>query len=342
MTDVIPGTFQITDDQFAARAFTIDPDNPDQTINFFSSQITGTSGLSITSTANSGPQAALFNPGEEYQLNWSQGGDPRSMLATVSRSDELVSGHQIVVFTGFVPETGQTFTMVMDLNGPVVPSNVASYFTNDRFDTTVGVCLADGSLVDTPDGPRPVEALRVGEMVLTLDHGPRPIRWIGRRQLGARSLAANPRLRPIRIRAGALAPGLPARDLRVSAQHRMLLRSRIAGRMYAADEVLVAAVHLTDIPGIDWDDAARAVEYFHLMFDRHEIIFAEGAPTESLYLGRMARQSLPDAALAELIALFPDLADAGHAPEPARLLVPGRRARKLAARHRDNARPLVS
>ena len=242
----------------------------------------------------------------------------------------------------FVPVDGVTLQDAVFVSSTWV--DVVSSFSVpvEELPGTEVPCLTPGTLVLTPAGPVPVEALRPGDPVTTLDHGPQPLRWIGRVRLPATALAANPRLRPVRIEAGALGAGLPERTLAVSPQHRMLLRSRIAGRMFSADEVLVAAVHLTDIPGIDWDHDARAVEYFHLMFDRHEIIFAEGAPTESLYLGRMARQSLPDAALAELIALFPDLADASHAPEPARLLVPGRRARKLAARHRDNARPLVS
>lgn len=342
MSDVLPGTFQIADNQFAARSFVVDPSNPDQTVDFGTAQITGTSGLSISSTPNSGQHANLFQAGEEYRLDWTEGSSGRSMLGTVTRSDELPTGHQLVVFTGVVPETGETVTLVMDLNGPIVPRSQARYFTNDRFDTTVGVCLTAGSLVDTPDGPRRVETLAVGDAVLTLDRGAQPLRWIGRRRLGARELAANPRLRPIRIAAGALGPGLPARALRVSAQHRMLLRSRIAGRMYAADEVLVAAVHLTDIPGICRDAAALEVVYIHLMFDRHEILFAEGAPTESLYLGPMARQALPEAALEELLTLFPALADAGRLPDPARTLARGRRARKLVARHRDHARPLLA
>jgi hypothetical protein len=203
-------------------------------------------------------------------------------------------------------------------------------------------CLTPGTLVLTPQGSVPVETLCPGDLVCTLDHGPQPVRWIGRVRLAAAVLASCPRLRPVRIAAGALGAGLPERPLTVSPQHRMLLRSRIAGRMYAADEVLVAAVHLTDIPGIARVEDGAGVEYLHLMFDRHEVIFAEGAPTESLYLGPMARRGLPQPALAEIVALFPDLADADRRPEPARPLVPGRQARRLATRHLDKARPLIA
>lgn len=346
MSDVSPGSFQIADSQFAARAFAVDTDAPEQTVGFGNGHINNTRGLSISGTGQGGSQPAQFSVGDQVELSWTMGASARSMTGTVTRADAGGSGQegtgQVVVFSGVLDGTGEPHVLVMDLAGPVVPNRSGSYHTNGGTERATATCLTAGSLVATPGGPRRIEELAVGDAVLTLDHGPQPIRWIGRRRLGRRELAANPRLRPIRISAGALAPGLPARDLRVSPQHRMLLRSRIAGRMYAADEVLVAAVHLTDIPGIARDAAAQEVVYIHLMFDRHEILFAEGAPTESLYLGPMARQSLPAAALEELFTLFPALADATRPPDPARTLARGRRARKLVARHRDHARPLLA
>jgi len=143
------------------------------------------------------------------------------------------------------------------------------------------MCLVRGTLIDTPDGTRPIEELAAGDLALTRDNGARPIRWIGRRRLEARVLSQVPRLRPVRIRAGALGPGIPSRDLCVSPQHRILVRSSIARRMFGCDEVLVAARQLLALDGIEVDESAGPVEYFHLLFDRHEIIFSNGAETES-------------------------------------------------------------
>ena len=112
--------------------------------------------------------------------------------------------------------------------------------------------------------------------------------------------------------------------------------------MIAASEVLVAAVHLTELPGIARCTEGAAVSYVHLMFDRHEVIFAERAPTESLYLGPMARRGIPASALCEIVEIFPELADAQRRPEPARPLLRGRQARRLAACHRDAAAPLIA
>ena len=102
--------------------------------------------------------------------------------------------------------------------------------------------------------------LAEGDLVRTLDHGLQPVRWVGARRLSAAELAAAEKLRPIRIRAGALGPGTPRADLLVSPQHRVLVRSRIAQRMFGTDEVLVAAKQLLQIDGIDNDNRPQGVE----------------------------------------------------------------------------------
>lgn len=199
-------------------------------------------------------------------------------------------------------------------------------------------CFCAGTLIDTPRGAVPVQDLRPGDAVLTLDGGPLPLHWVGRRMLGPERLAAQPELRPIRIAAGALGPGIPATDLSVSPQHRILVRSAIAQRMFGAREVLVAARQLLALPGIAVQDLPQ-VDYVHILFRGHQIVFSNGAPTESLYPGAEAMKSVGAAARAEILAIFPELRD--QTAEPARILVRGGRARHLAQRHLRNAKPLV-
>ena len=100
--------------------------------------------------------------------------------------------------------------------------------------------------------------------------------------------------------------------------------------------MLVAAKQLLSLPGIEIDAEARDVTYLHLMFDHHEVLVSNGAETESLYPGPMALAALGEAAAAEIHALFPELRDENAAFAPARTLVPGRLARKLAERHGKN------
>ena len=133
---------------------------------------------------------------------------------------------------------------------------------------------------------------------------------------------------------------LPARDLLVSPQHRILVRSHIAQRMFGVDEVLIAAKQLLLLDGIDYVTDCDEVEYFHLLFERHEVIYSNGAATESLFTGPEALKAVDPAARAEILALFPELLATDRAWEPARRLGEGRRGRQLAKRHAENQREL--
>ncbi|MFB9224285.1 Hint domain-containing protein [Paracoccus cavernae] len=213
---------------------------------------------------------------------------------------------------------------------------------NDNIDT---ICFADDAMIETAAGPVAAGALRKGDLVMTRDAGLQPIRWIAARRIGARALARQPHLAPVLISAGALGAGLPARDLRVSPQHRILVRSAIAQRMFGAQEVLVAAKQLSGLDGIRslpaTDEGGDGITYVHFLFDAHQIIYANGAEAESLYTGPAALRTLGPAALREIHTLFPELAEATDPPRPARPLIAGREGRSLAARHMRNSKPLL-
>lgn len=202
-------------------------------------------------------------------------------------------------------------------------------------------CFVAGTLIETENGFVPVETLQVGDKVMTRDNGLQPIRWIGSVKLKAAALKASPKLMPIRIRAGALGDGVPSSDLLVSPQHRVLVRSKIAQKMFGTMEVLVAAKQLLQLDGVDIATDLAEVEYFHILFERHEVVNSNGALTESLYTGPQALRSVGKAAREEIFALFPQLSDADFVPEPARMLPSGRKARKLTVRHRQHHRPMV-
>lgn len=207
-------------------------------------------------------------------------------------------------------------------------------------DEQVFPCFTSGTLIDTPCGPIAVNSLSVGDLVLTADHSAQPVRWIGRRRFSARQLAQNPNLVPIRIRSGALGPDTPSTDLVISPQHRVLVRSRIARRMFNCEEILIAAKHLLRLDGVEEAHDLAEVEYVHILFDRHEVVLANGAATELLYLGPEAIKALPDDAVDEILTIFPELILDSYSPVGARLLAPGRQARKLAQRHLRNRKPL--
>ena len=199
------------------------------------------------------------------------------------------------------------------------------------------VCYVAGTLILTPAGPRRIESLRPGDPVVTADRGAQPVRWLGRSRV-----AAMGKRRPVLIRTGALGQGLPRRDLRVSRQHRMLVASRIAGRMFGSGEVLVPAIRLVGLPGIELSDTGPAVTYCHLLLDRHEIVFAEGAPAESLLPGPLALDAMGNAARADLRRAMPALRLQDPAVDAVRPIPPIGQQRRLIARHAKNTRPLLS
>ncbi len=162
------------------------------------------------------------------------------------------------------------------------------------------ICFAEGMRIATPTGARPVEALREGDLVLTRDHGPQPVRWIGRRKISREELAACPALAPIRIRAGALGPGCPERDLRVSPNHRMLIEDWRVDYLFGHPAVLVQAKDLVDGDGVVQDPPTEEITYYHLLLDRHEVLIAEGAPTESFYPGPWTLSEIGSEALGDL------------------------------------------
>lgn len=227
-----------------------------------------------------------------------------------------------------------------------VPDNTAIHqeigYYADIADVEIVICFLRGTRIRTVAAEVPIQSLRAGDLVETGDHGPQPVRWTGSRRLGRPLLDSAPHLRPVRIRSGALGPGHPDTDLVVSPQHRVLVRSKIALRMFGTDEVLVAARQLLDLDGIGVADDLAEVEYHHLLFDRHEIIFANGAACESLFTGPMAFRSVGARALEEIFMIFPDLRHGLEPPSIARQQVTGRRARRMVERHVQASKPFFS
>lgn len=122
----------------------------------------------------------------------------------------------------------------------------------------------------------------------------------------------------------------------------MLVRSRIAERMFGSSEVLVAAIKLTEMPGVFVDEEVEKIEYFHLLLDSHMTIVADGAPSESLFTGVEALKALGADARQELFSLFPEIQDVTNLPETCRLVPDNGRQKSLIARHLKNNKPLLS
>lgn len=206
-----------------------------------------------------------------------------------------------------------------------------------RQTTNYAVCFTAGTRIATPDGPRKIETLKPGDLVNTLDHGAQPIRWIG-----GRTVPAILGMQPVFFEPGSLGNDLPERAMMLSRQHRVMVDNPVAERMTGTRQVLVTAHKLAGLPGVKVIETLGFVTYWHFMCDNHEVVFAEGAPAETLYLGTEARKCLTDAALGEITALFPDLMCSDCAQLPARPLMKGAQTNRLVERlNRNNNPPLA-
>ncbi len=153
-------------------------------------------------------------------------------------------------------------------------------------------CYASGTLIRTNRGEAPVEILAIGDTIVTAAGQHRPIKWLGRRSYAGRFLLANPGVQPIRFRADSLGAGLPRRDLLVYPDHAMAL-----------DGLLIPARCLVNGVTVVRERGLRRVEYFHVELDSHDLLLAEGAPSES-FMDDGSRDMFRNAA--EFAALYPD------------------------------------
>ncbi|MFY9247049.1 MAG: Hint domain-containing protein [Roseicyclus sp.] len=195
------------------------------------------------------------------------------------------------VYEGFVEIGGQQWPA---FSGP--PGELFVYFATpvtpplnftmiNPFPFTV--CFAPGTAIATPEGAVAVEALSIGDPVLTADGRTVPVKWVGRQTRAP----LFQRIRMIRVAAGALADRLPLRDLVLTADHALL----IDGLLINAG-ALVNGTTITELR-----DLPERVTVYHIETEAHDVILAEGTPAETFidYAGRQAFDNY-----AEYVALY--------------------------------------
>ncbi|AML50796.1 Hint domain-containing protein [Falsihalocynthiibacter arcticus] len=211
-----------------------------------------------------------------------------------------VEGLAFIGPVGGFPPVGVPLTVVSASEGPSTGTT--------NYDTYASPpCFTPETLIETASGPRAIETLSPGDLVETLDHGLKPLRWKGEVQFSRDELALYPVFEPVLIQKGALGNGVPKRDLLVSPQHRVLISDWRAELFYGEDEVLVAAKHLVNGTTISRHLPTDGVTYIHLLFDHHEVIFSEGLSSESFLPGAEVCEGMAAEVQNELYALFPEL-----------------------------------
>ncbi len=235
--------------------------------------------------------------------------DPTGQALTITE----INGVSVSANDTITLASGQTVTL--NANGTItIDNDVLNYGTNSfsytvsdidgntdsafvTFDATP-VCFTPGAMIETIRGPVAIEQIKQGDLVITHDNGPRPVRWIGKRTMLASQMHA-----PIRFAAGVLGN---ATSFTLSPQHRVLVRDYRAQLYFGEEEVLVPARFLVNGSTIT-QAAPGEVTYLHLLFDRHEIITADGVASESYHPGQYSLNELEGRAREELFSVFPEL-----------------------------------
>ncbi|MEO9682301.1 MAG: Hint domain-containing protein [Tateyamaria sp.] len=223
--------------------------------------------------------------------------------------------------------------------------NFDDRYNQENFNNSITnsvVCFARETLLQTPIGYQEIGTLKVGDEVETAQNGAQKVVWIGTRKLSSADLFASPHLKPVRISAGALGVDLPSTDLLVSPQHRILIASKIAERMFGQREVFVPAIKLIEAEGIDQVTSVAPITYVHILLESHQIVFANGAPAESLHTGPCALQALTVEARKEIFDIFPELESVRKSGSTVRPTVQKQaKVDQLLARHQKNRKKLV-
>lgn len=179
-------------------------------------------------------------------------------------------------------------------------------------------------MIRTPNGLRPVESLQPGDLIHTADYGDLPLRWIGQRTVAARG-----NHRPVRIRRGTFGA---TQDIWLSQQHRVVIGGYRAQLLFGEDEVLVKARDLVDGTDVQIETGWDIVTYLHLLFGEHQIVEASGLACESYLPGPQTMSGFDAGTQAEILSLFPDLAQSWSNYGPAaRTLIKGYEAQALRA-----------
>ncbi len=205
-----------------------------------------------------------------------------------------------------VPGFPSGATEVGEIDGDAVfadPGHGFSYQYDAATDTYIYApafipCFAEGTLIETPDGARPIERLKAGDLVLTRDDDAQPVLWTGATKMDFAN-EKNVDQRPIEFKPGSLGPALPTQTLVVSPQHKMLMIDATGA------EVLAPAAGLTERRFVRIKKGAKSVTWYHLLLPKHAIITSNGVPTESFYPGDQAMSALPVRHRLTVMAHFP-------------------------------------
>ncbi|MGJ8617158.1 MAG: Hint domain-containing protein, partial [Sulfitobacter sp.] len=199
-------------------------------------------------------------------------------------------------------------------------------------------CFTAGTRIATPQGDVMVENLNVGDLVVTIEHGARPVRWISKTELGGQSLFLPSRSKPVQINAGAMGNCDP---LLVSPQHCILMKDATQNR-----HVYVRAKHLAlETPMARIVHTLRSITYVHVLLDQHASLVSNDIPSESFYPGHIALNTMSTFDRLRLCLLLPrlmqDPVGQAYGPRAAPLLSKPELGRLISTKALVSLKPVV-
>ncbi len=238
------------------------------------------------------------------------------------------------------PAVGETSTHIGNASGAgnslQSDDGGQSYYVQNSTNPGTVPCFAPGTLISTAQGPRAVETLRPGDLVLTLDNGLQEILWVRSGDQALEDLDVD--AKPVLIPAGSLGPGRPARDLIVSPQHRILVGGQDQIKGVFTNEGFAPAKSLTGLPRIHRMQGETSITWVHFACACHEVVFANGCATESLLLGPMVVNGLNKFERQEVIRIFgpPETGEDGLNGPPVRDCLTVQAARRAIKSHKHS------
>jgi len=232
----------------------------------------GSSGHIVTTVADGADPSGDNGTGDFGQaVIWSQYGSVTVVGVTANGDPVLMFGSSYYVLTNQPLQTGDLVALLQ---------------------TSYVFCFMAGTLIDTPEGQRPVEELRIGDVVRTADGGTRAVKFIGRQSVSARFAERD---LPVEIGPEALGPGLPKRALRLSADHAVLVGAVLAQAR--------ALVNGATIRQLGWRECPKTFVYYHIETEDHVLILAEGLAAET-FMDNVSRRQFDN--WSEYLALYGD------------------------------------
>ncbi|SFS68556.1 Hint domain-containing protein [Sulfitobacter marinus] len=269
--------------------------------------LTDLSGTYISGGSSTSSSPTTVYSEFQYELSGSDGSTITLYYMEMDSDPNSNSGTGI--FIGYLPSS----PLVPGVTYTYSTANTVSGNSPEYEDIEGAICFTSNSYIKTDEAIVQICDLEPGMRIKTRDNGFQKLLWVYKRTISQYEMSENPSLKPVKITANAFGQGMPCRDMHLSQQHRVLHSDLGNEILFTESHLLVPAKGLINDTTITIDNEMSTVEYVHLLFDAHQIVYVDGIEAESFALGKWSYDSLTEEAREEINAIFPELSPDGMA-----------------------------